>query len=342
MTNVTSPFIGLLKWMSAQVIVAHHMSVYGPLAQKGHVEMPQLFNFLTDCGAWAVSVFLVTAGFLAAKTQDEKMVDFPYIRRAVADRYLRLAPVYLAGLILSTGVAIFFRPWVSPDMLPVHLDAPVWMANAFFLQDILGLEALSAGVWYVAIDLQLYAFFLCLSAWSVRMGQRKNLVDPRWSWAAVGLWSLAYFNLHPEWNVWAIYFAGAYALGALAYRSQHVLKSGHVLFYDYIAGSLICAWVEPRPRLIVAILTAALLHGSQYISISNHVGTHAARKMGDCAYGIFMSHFALLMLVSCLYQSLEGSGLPLVSWLLAIFVACNVLGWLFWRYIDKPAKRMIF
>lgn len=342
MTNFSSPLIGLLKWISAQVIVAHHMSIYGPLAQKGHVEMPLLFNFFTDCGAWAVSVFLVIAGFLAAKTQDEKMVDFPYTCRAVADRYLRLIPVYLAGLVLSTGVAIFLRPWVSPDMLPEHLDAPVWMANAFFLQDILGLEALSAGVWYVAIDLQLYAFFLCLSAWPVWMGQRKTLVDPRWSWAAVGLWSLAYFNLHPEWNVWAIYFAGTYALGALAFRSQCVMNRGHVLFYGYIAGSLICAWVEPRPRLLVAILTAALLHVSQYISISNHVRTHAARKMGDSAYGIFMSHFALLMLVSCLYPSLQGWEIPLMSWLLAIFVACNVLGWLIWRYIDLPAKCVIF
>ena len=339
--QASSPLIGLMKWLAAQVIVAHHLASYGPFAQKGHAQMPQLFAFLSNCGAWAVSVFLVIAGFLVAQSIDGKTVDFQYIRRFAIKRYWRLAPVYFAGLTLSVGVALFMRPWVSPDMLPAQLDAAVLLANFLFLQDIFGLEALSTGVWYVAIDLQLYVFFLSLTYLSHLKGVRDIFWDKRWLWTTVGLLSLCFFNLHAEWNVWAIYFAGTYALGTLAYHSMHLSKTHQGIFWLYVAGALFCYWTEPRPRLLVAILTAAVLSSIQYISISSNLWIDAARKMGDCAYAIFMSHFAMLMLWSCVYPVIMEWGMPFESWVLVIFVSCNALGWLIWRYIDKPVQRAL-
>ena len=340
--QASSPLIGLLKCLAAQVIVAHHLAAYGPFAEIGHAEMPQLFGFFSDCGAWAVSVFLVIAGFLAAQSLDGKAFGFQNIPRFAIHRYLRLAPVYFAGLTLTVGAALLLHPWVSPDMLPAHLDASVLLANFLFLQDILGLEALSAGVWYVAIDLQLYVFFLCLASLSHLTTRQEFFLDKRWLWAAVGMLSLGYFNVDSNWNMWAIYFAGTYALGALAYRSTHSLKNGHGILGLYVVGAVFCVWIEPRPRLFVAILTAAVLYSVQYISISPHFWTAAARKMGDCAYGLFMSHFAMLMILSCVYPQLKDGGIPLEVWLLAIFVCCNALGWCIWRYIDVPAQRKMF
>jgi peptidoglycan/LPS O-acetylase OafA/YrhL len=54
-----------------------------------------------------------------------------------------------------------------------------------------------------------------------------------------------------------------------------------------------------------------------------------------------MSHFAMLMLWSCVYPVIMEWGMPFESWLLAIFVSCNALGWLIWRYIDKPVQRAL-
>jgi peptidoglycan/LPS O-acetylase OafA/YrhL len=92
----------------------------------------------------------------------------------------------------------------------------------------------------------------------------------------------------------------------------------------------------------VAISTAAALYSVQYISISPHLWTVVARKIGDGAYGLFMSHFAMLMLLSCVYPGLKDGGIPLEVWLMAIFVCCNALGWCIWRYIDVPAQRIWF
>ena len=340
--QASSPLIGLLKCLAAQVIVAHHLAAYGPIAERGHAEMPQLFGFFSDCGAWAVSVFLVIAGFLAAQSLDGKAVGFQNIPRFAIHRYLRLAPVYFAGLTLTVGAALLMHPWVSPDMLPAHLGPSVLLANFLFLQDILGLEALSAGVWYVAIDFQLYVLFLCLASLTHWTATREIILDKRWVWVAVGMLSLGYFNLHSNWNMWAIYFAGTYALGALAYQSRHLLKNGHGIWGLYVVGALLCVWIEPRPRLFVAILTALVLFSTQFISIPPHSWTAVARKMGDCAYGLFMSHFAMLMLLSCVYPGLKSWEIPFEVWLLAIFVCCNALGWFVWRYIDIPAQRTLF
>jgi peptidoglycan/LPS O-acetylase OafA/YrhL len=64
--------------------------------------------------------------------------------------------------------------------------------------------------------------------------------------------------------------------------------------------------------------------------------------MGDSAYGLFMSHFAMLMLWSGLYPLLESSGWPFSVCLMAIIVSCNGLGWFVWRYIDEVAARAFF
>ena len=90
------------------------------------------------------------------------------------------------------------------------------------------------------------------------------------------------------------------------------------------------------------MLTAATLCGAQYISIYPTFWTGLTRKMGDCAYGLFMSHFAMLMLFNCMYPALKGLGIPLAVWLLAIFVCCNALGWFIWRYIEGPARHTLF
>ena len=337
--QASSAFIGVLKWVAAQVIVAHHLAAYGPLAQQGHAAMPQLFGGLTGCGAWTVSVFLVVSGFLTAQALDGKNIDFLLVRHALIRRYWRLAPVYAVGLSLSVAMAVFFHPWVSPDMLPQQLDASILLGNFFFLQDILGLEVLSAGLWYMAIDLQLFALFICLASLSHGACWNGLRVPKEAIWAVVGMLSLSYFNLRSEWNVWAIYFAGTYALGALAYSAGDLSKHRWVVGGLYLGGALLCAWFEPRPRLFVAMVTAVVLFGIQFISMDASFWTRLARKMGDSSYALFLSHFSILMLMSCIYPAAEAWDIPFVGWLWATLLACNAVGWLIWRYIDVPLQR---
>ena len=73
------------------------------------------------------------------------------------------------------------------------------------------IDALSAGVWYVAIDFQLFAL-MTLLLW---LGRR-----PRWPQAlllGLMLASLFFFNRDEDWDNWALYFFGAYGMGAAAF-----------------------------------------------------------------------------------------------------------------------------
>ena len=50
-----------LRATAAQLIVLHHLSVYGPIAEAMHRLFPLLTGWLYDYGRMAVQVFLVLA-----------------------------------------------------------------------------------------------------------------------------------------------------------------------------------------------------------------------------------------------------------------------------------------
>jgi hypothetical protein len=67
-------------------------------------------------------------------------------------------------LLISVVMSTTVRPWFDHPCVPV---APTWFqaaAHVLLLQDVLGQNALSAGSWYIAMDLQLYALAACVCA----------------------------------------------------------------------------------------------------------------------------------------------------------------------------------
>jgi len=121
----------------------------------------------------------------------------------------------------------------------------------------LDVESLSAGVWYVAIDFQLYAT-LALVLW---LGGGK-----RWlSLALVALLcaaSLTWFNADADWDIWSVYFFGAYGLGALAWWAGSRARHGWyavVLYATALGIGLAALAINFRERIALAISVSALL-----------------------------------------------------------------------------------
>ena len=61
------PLIDALKAIAALLVLTHHFSSYGPLAESARHHFPAVFDWLFAYGRMAVQVFLVIAGFLAAR-----------------------------------------------------------------------------------------------------------------------------------------------------------------------------------------------------------------------------------------------------------------------------------
>jgi len=85
--------VDVLKVMAAQLIVWHHFSAYGPMADTMTLMWPQLMEWLYLYTRLAVQVFLVVGGYLAAQSVMHQPITHPLAH--IAKRYLRLVPFLL-------------------------------------------------------------------------------------------------------------------------------------------------------------------------------------------------------------------------------------------------------
>ncbi|MFS2050556.1 acyltransferase family protein, partial [Variovorax sp. CT11-76] len=157
------PLLDAAKGLACAVIVGHHLSRYGPMPAGALSLAPDFLGWLASDGRLAVQIFLVIAGFLAAASLAPDgllRIDRPLVR--IFQRYGRLVMPYLAALTVCVLVAAAVRPWLDAELVPASPSIGQLLAHGLLLQDLLGYEALSTGVWYVAIDFQLFALALTL------------------------------------------------------------------------------------------------------------------------------------------------------------------------------------
>lgn len=309
-----APLIDLLKVVSIQLIVWHHLVFYGPMSDVVYPWAPSLFDWLYDRGRLAVQVFLVVGGYLAAQSLQRRLQPaagpLP-LGAAVAQvwrRYLRLGRPYWVALGLAVLSAALARTLMDHPATPA---APTWAqvaAHLLMLHDVLGDENLSAGVWYVAIDLQLYALLTAL-AWAAGWLARGTGAHVRPLWlagcAALTALSLVHFNLDPQLDRWGVYFFGAYGLGVLAHAigRRERPAAGIVAFGLLLAGALAIAW---RDRVIVAGLTALVLlrwGGVTRLGLLPRRWQRALLPhLADRSYALFLVHYPVCLAVNAVVR----------------------------------------
>lgn len=127
--------------------------------------MPLTMAWLFDYGRYAVQVFLVMAGYLAAQSLS-RFADTRFsasnLIKVIFNRYLRLFFPYAIALLLTIACAYIARFWVNDEFIGESETLAQFLAHLFFIQGILGLDSISAGAWYIAIDWQLYSVLAVL------------------------------------------------------------------------------------------------------------------------------------------------------------------------------------
>jgi peptidoglycan/LPS O-acetylase OafA/YrhL len=132
--------------------------------------------------------------------------------RLLLKRYLKLAVPYLASLLIGIGCATIARALMTHDSIPEWPTLSQFLAHALLLQSILGYDGLSTGVWYIAIDFQLFALLLAtlwlargIRPWP-RSRHRRAAIVGLLLVATLALFSLYHFNRDAEWDNWACVF----------------------------------------------------------------------------------------------------------------------------------------
>jgi peptidoglycan/LPS O-acetylase OafA/YrhL len=338
------PFVDLAKGLAAIMIMLHHFSLYGPVAQALKETWPWLSQVLSQYGRYGVQVFLVLGGYLAAQSLMRQRAG---PRQAwltlVLRRWWRLAAPFMAAVCL-TLLAHAVTAFALPELLPQEVTGAQLLAHAALLHDVLGMEALTVGAWYVAIDWQLYALLSLL----LLAGPASS--NAGWRWVPVfvlATLSLGLFNRDAGWDHLGLYFFGSYGLGvACAWMSTHdpgsrVWRVAAGLMLAVTVGALL---LDFRERLVCAALTAACLLVLQVRPGTNRGdGGRVMQLMGEWSYALFLVHFAASLLGNAWYLHLGVhvlSGPLVMAALLGMAALSLLMAAGFNRWVEQPLNRL--
>jgi peptidoglycan/LPS O-acetylase OafA/YrhL len=305
-----APWIDAIKLLAAQIIVWHHLCAYGPLADAAALVWPDLASLLFHKGRLAVQVFFVLAGYLAAQALTRvNHWSFGASAGLALKRYRRLVWPLCVALVLATTASAITRDVLPRDMVPTPAELPQLLAHLLLLQSVLGMESLSAGIWYVAIDFQLFLLQLLCFALPAALAAAGNQAV-RWTKAlAVGLMlaSLWGVNLLPAWDNWAPYFFGSYGLGVCAFwasRSMNRLAWTTAL----VSAVGLALLIDFRGRILLAGVTALVVIGwrqsAAQQSDESKLGTWcmgALHAGAERSHALFLVHFPVLLLANGLW-----------------------------------------
>jgi len=303
-TTSRMPCVDALKAIACLLIVLHHLAFYGPMSDAAYTLVPAVIDFFYQYGRMAVQAFFVIAGFLmAAKFAPHGKALLTQPMQAIYQRYLRLAIPYLVALICSIVCASLARVWLTDDAIPDAPTAMQLLAHVFFLQDLVGQDALSAGVWYVAIDLQLFSLAALLMWCAGRIEARYaklSLLGPI-AIALLTATSLFFFNLHEGLDTTAFYFFGSYGLGALAYWVSR-RKDGMCWLALLSTAVMAVLLFDFRSRILVAggvmlVLGLARQTGAMEVMPMPRFLVY----LGRISYSVFLIHFPLCLIVNAAY-----------------------------------------
>ena len=350
--------IDAIKAAGCLLIVLHHMAFYGPMSDVVATAWPAVVGGLYDHGRLAVQFFLVCAGFLTAgQLARYETLDLSEALKLAWQRYLRLAIPLLAALSFTVVVT----EWVRPDFEHASLsDTPDWgqaLAHIVLLQHVLDMKSLSAGIWYVAIDFQLYAMALlslmvvkaCRSAQAVPSDQTL-----RWGlWLGLTCTSLWWWNLQAGLDDHGVYFFGSYGLGLLAWEARRRISlEPNGQSQRWAAWALLLAlggvawWLEPRWRIATAWAVACLLVFVPAAWFSGE-SVHSAwwrsgvQWLSSVSYSVFLIHFGVSLAVSALVTALWPDALwANMLGMLASLMLSLMAGALLYRLVENRAPTL--
>ncbi len=341
------PLVDAVRALAATVIVGHHFSSYPPLSEAAMPIAGPLINGLHDYGRVA-QVFIVLSGFMLAGSLSHRTWDRRGVRQFIVQRYCRLALPYFAAAALAIVACAIGRDWIDEGVVGAMPTIEQLFAHAFFLQDILGYESLSAGLWFVCISFQLTLIYLAglfvrdaalirAPAWIRARSNRLSLVLG-WLLACA---SLFYFNRDSGWESWAVFFFGQFFLGVLVYRALQDQRAQKwlAIYILVVAAALVFEW---RSRLALALATGLVLFiGGKVGVLSRWPPNRVVAFLGRTSYSLFLIHFPVLVLVATFWVQQEWtSSSAAMAGLVVAYIASLGAATLFYRFVEVPATRL--
>ncbi len=340
-------FIDALRAFASVMILLHHFALYPPLSANAGTVLGPLVHWFHDYARFT-QVFFVVGGYVMARNMSARSWCLPEAGRFLIRRYCRLGIPYLAAIVLAIAACDFGRGWLPGDVVGTPATVPQFVAHVFFLQELLGYEHLSAGIWFVCINFQLgliYAAMLCLRdtvpRWLGPSAAASRMDVPMIAGWALSLISLFYFNRNPDWDSWAIYFFPYFFMGLVIHRALRNKRSeaGFWLYLLVIVLAIVFDW---RWRPITSLVVGLLLFGAVKSGLGNRwPKSLLIARMGRVSYSLFLVHFPILIIVATIWERLGWTS-PATAFagLLTAFTVSVAAAFAFHHFIELPAAAL--
>lgn len=334
-----------IKGVAACVIVGHHLSEFSPSAELANQFAPNLMYGIYNYGLFIVHLFFVFGGFALAMAMPDETISWRKAFSSFGTRYVRLAVPYLVMLFLLVSVS-----WsaLGRTMEPPLIDSFSWsqlLAHVFFLQDVLGYGNLSAGTWYLCIDLQYVGLFLMSQALLNTVGKvtRQDFDGPVAMSAVLiplGLVSVWYWNRVLEYEVFVFYFLGPLVLGSLiAWTLKGKISWWVLLFYATAMTASLA--IEFRPRVLVGLGSGLILVACIRFWQTRPIPSPIL-WLGKVSYSLFLIHYLVNGIVLNGLDPWIGSSptrafaaLP-IAFLASLVAAAGLYYW-----VEAPSDRFL-
>jgi peptidoglycan/LPS O-acetylase OafA/YrhL len=342
--------VDALRAAVATMIAWHHFAVYGPLSLSASTSdrwIGWLVDWLIDFDK-VVPIFFVVGGYIAARGLSSRAWNCRQVGRFIVHRYCRLGLPYLAAIALAVTACALARGRVPEEVIG---PPPTWdqvLAHAVLLQDALGYESLSAGLWFVAIDYQLGLVYVAmLYLRDVVAGAMGRVDTQRVTWLPLALgWVLAaaalfVFNVDESLDVWAIFFFGHFFMGVLVHHTLQNSRSASMLAL-YVAMVVASLAYDFRWRVVVSLATGLVLYfGGKLGLMERWPASRIVARLGLTSYSLFLVHFPVVVLVSTVWVQLgDSSASTAVIATIVAYTVSLIAAEAFYRAIETPSARL--
>ncbi len=310
-----------MRGFAALAVALFHFSHGNP-----SLAVPRIVYALGTYGWLGVEMFFVISGFILPYSLHTGgyMPTLTNFRRFVWKRLIRLEPPYLCSIAVIVILTVLAERAPGFRGVPDHWTAAGLAAHIGYLNNLLGLPALSPVFWTLGIEFQFYLLV--------------PLIYPLFSSddRAVRLTALAsllaLYLLFPNGQTVCSYFA-LFVCGIAVFQSYAGICGRSETVSVIVSAACLIARNERIPAALTCLFTALMIR-----CFPNRTNRILA-FLGTLSYSIYLIHVPIGGRVINLASRLPKTGTVALG---AIAVALAVTigaAWLLWRSVERPAQR---
>ena len=343
-------FLDALRGLAALSLAGYHIARYEPSPMNSQAFVPFVVEQWLQNGWVGVQFLLVISGFVIAYSFRDGRVTCGSVANFLVRRVIRLTPPYLVTLLLVLLLHALAKSW---GWFPSPLDEPPsWgqvASHLAFVQDVLGFDNLSAGLWTVCVEVQFYVLFGAglLVAVSARPSATNGQVaaSPRvlmGLFAPLAVISLFHSCTQPELEPWVIYFFGLFFLGMVTWwvLDGRIPHGWYWVTVGVFVARLLWQW---KPEVMLGLIASlAIYTAGRSGHLHDWLNFRWLQYLGKVSYSLYLVHYAVAHVVTHVaWAALGGSPSPMqaTACLAAALASCIGAAQLMHAWVEAPSSR---